>query len=320
MSEDASKIEATPGFSASLHGWVLPVAGLACVGLLAGAHLLGWVGDGPVASIASLAYGLALVGIAVRAGFERSSSRIRAVVMTYAVAFAVVGLYPAYVELFPGAPTATAQLGESQRAMALPSGGSYRLVVSAPLASGRDAHVNYRLKVGTEPLDGVLERVTTYQRVRRGSAMPVAEDHNVSAHEVRIADGASVVLDSVSGEASGTALTVNAFKILPPWLVYALMALLLVVGTVLEGRLLARGALSMTCGAAILFGLLIKTTNPATILGPVLGSALLAAGGGALLGSALASIGRRLFADREPVPSEKRGRARSSGGAEARGA
>lgn len=290
----------------ALRGWILPVAGLALAGLVAAGYLLGLLGDRAVAGLASLAFGATLAIIALRAGLERSSAGIRAAVAGYAALLAAVGLYPAYEELLPGEPAAVGQLGAEQGSMALPSGGAYRLVVSAPLSRGREARITYRLKAGGETLEGVLERVTTYQRGRRGGAMPVAEDHDVSTHELTIPGDARVSLDSVAGEGSGTLLTVRAYKVLPPWLVYALMGLVIAAGTYLEGRLSARGALSMSGSAAALFGVLLKTTNPAAILGPVLGSALLAAGGGALGGSALASLGRRLFASQDGAPEDRR--------------
>ncbi len=304
------------GLGSALPGWVLPVAGLAAAGLLAAGYLLGFLGDRAVAAVASLAFGAALAVIAVRAGFERASSQIRAAVVAYAALMVAVGLYPAYQELMPGEPDAVGLLGAEQRSMALPSAGAYRLVVSAPLSGGREARITYRLRAGGEALDGVLERVTTYQRVRRGGAMPVAEDHNVSAHELTVGDGARVDLDSVAGEASGTALTIRAYKVVPPWLVYALMGLMLAAGTYLEGRLSARGALSMTGAAAALFGILLKTTNPAAVLGPVLGSALLAAGGGALAGSVLGSVGRKLFAPKEAAAGPGRRPAAAQGKAQ----
>lgn len=306
MSQGRSAVDEGPsgeGHGPALQAWILPVAGLAAAGLVAAGYLLGFLGDRAVATVASLAFGAALAIIALRAGFERASSRTRAAVAGYAALMVAVGLYPAYQELAPGEPSVEGRLGSEQRSLALPSGGAYRLVVSAPLSGSREARVAYRLKVGGEALDGVLERVTTYQRVRRGGAMPVAEDHNVSAHELTVPDGAPrVELDSVTGEATGVQLTVRAYRVLPPWLVVALTLLMLAAGTFLEGRLSARGALSMSGAAAALFGVLLKTTDPASVLGPVLGSALLAAGGGALAGSVLGSIGRKLFAPKEGAP------------------
>lgn len=282
---------------------ILPVAGLVAAGLVAAGYFLGFLGDRAVAAIVALAFVAVQVVIAVGKGFKRASSRTRAAVAGYAALMAVVGFFPAYEELVPGEPAAIGELGEEQRTLALSSGGAYRFVVSSPLAGSREERVSYRLKVGREVVDGVLERVTTAQRAQRGGAAPVADALYVSTRKLTVpSDAARVELDSVAGGASGAQLTVRAYKVLPPWITYAVAALMLAVGIYLEIRLSADGALSMTGASAVLFGVLFRTAHPLTVL--VL--ALIAAGAGDLLGSALGSIGRELFAPKAGAPEAAR--------------
>jgi hypothetical protein len=309
MSEDSQKsnAEAYPAGNRVLKGLALPIVALVLAAGVAIAYFSGALADEQIAEMIALAFVLILFGFAVKAGFESRHGLMRLAVVAYALLFFLVGLYPATVELMPGKPVVEGQLSENQRTLALPLPGSYRLLVSSPLKQGGDARLAYKIRAGESSLEGALERVYSYRRVRRGNAMRISEDHDVESHDLK-AEGnpPTLTLDSMSGESTGSALTVRAFRVVSPLAIHGAMALLLLLGMFLEAKIAARGALTMTGATAVCFGLLITSASPGSVLGPVLGSVLLGAGGGALGGSLLAAVGRKLFKAPERA---KKGRA-----------
>ena len=293
----------------ALLSWGPLVGALLLVGALGLAFFFGLVGERTVAVVAAAAFALMLAGIGVHAGFERRDARLRGAAVLFGLGLLVVTGLPASSVLLPGRPEASAVLGSSGEGFALPAAGAWRLVVAARLARKGESKVEYRLRVGDEELEGRLERVRAAGRGRRGPAIPVEEEHDVQAHEVRVAAaGARVRLESLEGKPAGAGLTVQAYRTVAPGLLWALIAGLLAAGAFLEGRFPARGGFAMPAVAAALFGLIVLSA-PRAALGPVLGAALLGAGGGVVGGTLLRVIGTALFGR----PAVERRRAGVSG-------
>lgn len=288
------------------YGWVLPVGALAAIGAVALAYFFGLLGEAVVAMIASVLFAVVLAGVIVHAGFESPNGAVRAATLLCAVlTLGVIG-YSSAVVLVPGSPVATNTLREPGASMALPAPGSYRLQVSARLPASGEPRIAYRLGGGAGSVEGVIERVFGTARARRGPATRVAQDHDMAGNALMVAGEPPLIkLESLRGEGSKGGVTVRAFKVLSPSVIWAVVGLLLALATVLEGRL--RRSQSMlvasVVGAAI-FVPMIEWATPRSAMGPVLGSALLATGGGVFGGALLGAIGRKLFGPRNPVEPE----------------
>jgi membrane-bound ClpP family serine protease len=124
------------------------------------------------------------------------------------------------------------------------------------------------------------------------------------AHELAV-PGASprLVLDQIT---AGQQVLVQAFSTLPAALVWALMALVLVLAAFVEAKAQSSGTVAMAGAAAVLFGFIIETADQRSMALGTLWGALLAAGGGAVLGTVLGAVGRRVF---KAEPAGPRGQA-----------
>ncbi len=303
MAEQEKSGTSAPSSADGLPGWLLPVVGLVLAGGLAAAYLLGFVGDQLVAEVLAAGFVIVLAAIALKAGLGPAANpAMKGLSVAYVALFLFVALYPATKSLLPGQPAAEGTLSAQGDKLALPGAGTYRILVHTPLHEGSEARVSYTIKAGNSSVEGTLERTYAYRRARRGAAVRVSEDHDVDAHQVTVGDPAQVSLDSVRTDSRGgtASLTVRAYPLLPPVVMWLAMGLVVVAGAFLEAKLSVKGAMSMTGAAAISFAFLIDSANPGSALGPVMGSALLGAGGGALGGSFMGWAGHKLFPPAEP--------------------
>ncbi|MBI5542712.1 MAG: hypothetical protein HY901_02410 [Deltaproteobacteria bacterium] len=271
---------------------VAVVVALLGAGGIALAYFFNWVSDQLVGLFVAGAFATVLAVLVVRVALDLVQPGLRYGAFALVLGMACVALYPASVALHLGRPSASATLDEGNSTLALPSGGHYQVLVSGHLGESRDARITYRLKAGEEVVDGALERAYMTRRARRGAAIQVPEDHDLAAHEIAVPD-ASPSLTLETG--TKAAMLVQAFHILPPALVWALMLLVALAGMFLESRAPSNGTLVMSAVAAGCFGLIIKTATPSSMAWATLWGALLAAGGGAVGGSILAAIGKKVF-------------------------
>jgi hypothetical protein len=253
---------------AGLPGWLLYALLGLVVAAVAIAYLLGSIHETALAMILASAFVVFLSGMALKSFFTEGGAAARASAVPYALLMLFAGLYPAKLAFMPGKPTAEGLLTGLHQSLSLPSGGSYHLLVSAPIRGSGEGQVSYRLRVGDQSLDGRLERVFVYRRAGRRGSVRVPEDHSVASHEVQLGGG------------------------VPPRIEVERLQ-----GVETDSRKSSRGSISMAGAAAACFGALIESANPdpESSLGAVVVSALLAAGGGALVGSALGWIGRKVL-------------------------
>lgn len=240
---------------------IVALLGLA---LLAGglglAYALGAFSEQMIGSLIAIAFVAMLVFLVARVALGTASSGLRNALGLMTLGMAAVALYPASVALHLGHPVATATLGDLETSLALPSGGSYRVLVSGRLHEGHDARIAYRLNAGGESVDGALERQYMTRRARRGAAIQVPEEHDVEAHDVTVSGAPpALVLESVSGKAQ---LQIQAYRVLPPGLAWAVMAAVLLAAAFLDAKVAANGVVASAAAAAVCFGLSIKTGNP----------------------------------------------------------
>lgn len=276
-------------------GWK-PLVGAAVVvvvGMGVGCFF-GWIRESVIGLVLAGAFAATLAGIALNAAFSRLSGLPRAGGILLAALIVVVCLYPAREMIAPGSPEVEGRVSLQSPELALKPG-SWRLLVSSHLSAGSDATVSYILHAGSETLEGTLERVMSRQRAGRRGSIEVVEDHDIVAHEVTLRGGDTAVrLDTLSGRSTTNDLLIRAYPALPSWTLFAVIGALVALGIALEAKFKARSAFTMTAVAALCFGLLIRTASLGSTIGPVVYSALLAAGGGALGGSLLSGLIKRV--------------------------
>ena len=304
-----SASESTGGEGGVSKGLLLGVAGAVAIGGVALAYFFNVVSDQVVGILIAGAFTLVLALMVLKVGLEQAKPVQRYASLALVLGIAFAALYPAKVALHLGHPDASATMSETNKTLKLTSGGEYHVLVSGHLGEGREAKISYRLKAGDLVIDGALERQYATRRARKGAAIQVAEDHDLMAHEVNVS-GASpqLVLDQIT---AGQQVLVQAYAMMPQELVWALMALVALLGMFVETKAPSSGTVVMAAAAAICFGIIIETADQRSMALGTLWGSLLAAGGGAVMGSVLGGIGKKIF---KAEPVGPKGKAEKKGG------
>ncbi|MGC4113507.1 MAG: hypothetical protein QM765_02335 [Myxococcales bacterium] len=305
MSDEGKANEAkeTSGGEGVSKGMVAGIAlALAAAGI-ALAYFLNLVSDQVVGILVAGAFALILALMVLKVALEQVKPAIRYSAFALVLGMAFASIYPAKVALHLGHPDASATLSEASKTLALTSGGEYHVLVSGHLGQGQDAKISYRLKAGESTAEGALQREMATRRARKGAGYQVAEDHDVMAHELAVPSAdPKLVLDQVS---SGQQVLVQAFSTLPQPLLWALLALVLLLGMFVEAKAPSSGTVVMAAAASVCFGLIIATADQRSGVGGMLGSALLGGFGGAVLGSILGVVGKKVFKAEPAGPKGK---------------
>jgi hypothetical protein len=302
----------------ALSSWILPVAGLALVGVVGGLYTAGYLGEELTASLVVLAAAVAVALFCVRAALDRRrDGSVRALAFGAAALSLASVAVPALRSVNPGDPLFAGDVGMVDDTVAIPEGvtGRVHVLVSGRLPDRGEPQVTFTL-TGTEPpLEGHLERTIGTARVGRSGRARVAQDHTADYYAARLAPGARALkLERLSGEL-GSRLHVSVFRdpIPVPGGPWVLAALALLLACLADARMGKANHLAVAVGMAVAFGLLVTYhATPASAVGPAVGGVVLGALLGALGGWIVGAIVRRLV-----PPAPKRAAPRANGAAAA---
>ncbi len=267
------------------------------IGLAIG-HFLDWISGQIIGSFIAGGFVVVLALLVVRVALQTVRPVLRMALFLYVLLFAAVAIYPASEALRLGRPSSSGIVSESNRSLALPSEGIYRVLVRGHLSTGSDARISYRFKAGEAGFEGALTRDYVVRRARRGPGIQGVEDHDLKVHEVSVTGSpATLVLDSIGG---GTELTLEAFRVVPELVIWLFMGLVALAGMFLEAKAPSNGTVVMTGASAVFFGLIIKIATPTSMGSATFWSALLGAGGGAIGGSILNAAAKKIFGVAKP--------------------
>lgn len=283
----------------ALTGWILPVALLAAVAVVAGLYLLGIATEELTAALAVAAVALGSALLVARPGLTRTGAD-RTLTVAAAVATALVVLLTAVPTVYPNRALFEGELSAEGDHIPLPPDavGQIRLLVVGHLRKEGQGAATYVLGGAKRPVEGKLERLYRSVRVGRSGRARVEADHTADWYDATIPKGATALtLRRLSGELGGPLLVSGHRPLLPaPW-PWVLSGLTLALAAVAEARLAKKNMVAVPAGMALAFGLLVTANaTPYAAVGPVLGALALGAAGGSLAGWAAGAIARRLLA------------------------
>ncbi len=285
----------------ALTSWILPVALLAAVAVVAGLYLLGVATEEQTAALAVAAVALGSAFLVARPGLSRTGAD-RTLAVAAAAATALVVLLSALPTVYPGRPLFEGQLSAEGDQLPLPPGaaGRIRLLVVGHLRKEGQGTASYVLGGAARPVEGKLERLYRSVRVGRSGRARVEADHTADWYDATIPEGATALtLRRVTGEMGGPLQVYGHRPLLPyPW-PWVLSGLTLALAALAEARLAKKNMVAVPSGMALAFGLLVTANaTPYAAVGPVMGALALGAAGGSLAGWAAGAIARRLLAAR----------------------
>lgn len=269
-----------------------------------------------LATLVVIAVALGVAVYLVRPSFEEGrEAGTRALAAAAAVVTVVATALPALRTVHPGDPAFSGEVQAPGDTVPIPDGfaGPVRLLVSGKLAGRGEPRVAFTISGTRQPVEGKLERTFGYARVGRSGRARVAQDHDTDFFPAAIAPGGGALrLEQIQGGLVSPLRIAVYREPIPvaggPWV---LAALALLLAAVADARLGGRNNLSVACGMAVAFGLLVTyNATPASAIGPAAGGVVLGAIVGSLAGWAVAAIVRRV------VPPVRR-RAAGRGGAAA---
>ena len=305
MPEPTSPTPISLWLEEALSGWGLPAAALALVAIAGVLYLTGRLGEGWVAAAIVVAVAVLAAGYLAReAVAPRVDLLARNMLWASAAGVLVLATWPAVRTVVPGAPMAAGDLGAVGDTLALPRGGTVRVLVQAQLPSEGTPTVGFRIGGVQPPAEGRLERTYSYARVGRGGRTRVAHDHSSMYLEARVAPGGTLRLDRLTGEPVGP-LHVAVFpEPLPTWLFIAIALVIAVGGAIADARLRKGNAAAVTAMALAFAIIVTENATPASAIGTTFGAILLGAISGAIAGVVLAAVARRIV----PPPASRAAR------------
>jgi hypothetical protein len=292
-----------------LAGWVLPVAGLSLLAILALLYVTGVATEEVTAAIAVVLVALAASLLMARAALgQEGAARWLPLVAAVATLLAVV--LPAVPTVWPGKPLFEGELGVEGDRVSVPAGvgGRIRLLVTGKLRGSGEPSASYVISGAQEPIEGRLERTYGYSRIGRSGRARVAHDHVGDWYDAQLPAGlVDLTLQRLNGQLGGR-LAVSAYRapVPLPGGSWGLAALALVVAAVAEARAGRKNGVAVPAGMALAFGLLVTyNATPLSAVGPVVGGVLLGALAGSLVGWIAAAIARRVLAPPAAKPVVK---------------
>jgi hypothetical protein len=157
---------------------------------------------------------------------------------------------------FPGAPIAVAELRRDGKALEVPSGGLYAVIVDGRFTTteGRATRLGrYRLEAssaGRQPriIDGSFEDRFGYQRVGRRGTAPVEYQHTSQRHVARLPDGTSLRVAEIDASLEPW-LRVSLYPTPSPWIFTVLGVAGVLAALVLEKRVDGDGSATTATSA-----------------------------------------------------------------------
>lgn len=301
----------------ALSGWMVPVAALVAVGVVALLYFVGIASEDVTATVVVAAAGVTAGLYLVRPALDRANpAGGRWLAAAAALLTCVATVVPALPTVRPGDPIFSGEVAQVDDTVAVPRGvaGPVRLLVWGKLAPGGEPSITFTISGTREPIDGKLERTFGYTRIGRGGRARVAHDHTADFYPAEIPPGATALkLDRLRGQLVSPLHVAVYREPIPiaggPWV---LAAVALLAACLADARLGLRNNLAVASGMAVAFGLLVTyNATPAAAVGPAVGGIILGALVGSLAGWIAGAIVRRL------VPPEKRRAPGKSGGAAA---
>jgi hypothetical protein len=230
-----------------------------------------------------------------------------------AIIWGLCAAYPIYWGIFPGEPVASGRLGEegSQVVLQAPDGGK-AVYVHAKIKGSGEIQAPYKIDAswsgGGKAVEGSLSRNIARVRVgRRGSGTQVTE-HNEEKHYLGVTRGpVTVKLESKDTQLDNE-VTVELRRALVPPIALIVLASLLFVAAVAMDRVLdpkGRTYLGTAAAFSLVFALYygLDQARPHRVIGPAIGSALVAVFTGALGGGAISWIVKKMTPEKKRRPA-----------------
>ncbi len=305
----------------ALTGWIVPAAAIAAAVVTGALYVAGLVSEVATAVLVAVAAPLAVALVMLRPALETGrAAGSRALLGVTALLTLLVTVVPALQAILPGAPLFAGDVGIEGETIAVPSGveGRIRLLVAGHLREGGEPQVTFAFTGARQPIEGKLERTTSYARVGRLGRTRVTHDHISDWYEGVLSPGtAALRLDRLQGHL-GSRLEVSVYRDWLPHAVQVLVAfLVLLLAAGADARGGVQGNTAVLSGMALAFGLLVSfNATPAAAVGPAVGGVILGAVIGALAGGAAGWLGRKVVPATRRQPPGK-GEKRSSGAAAA---
>jgi hypothetical protein len=289
----------------ALSGWLLPVAAIAVVAVVALLYLGGFISDALTATLVIVAVAVGLALYVAREAFDpRRDGASRALAGAAAALTLFATSWSALRTVHPGEPIFSGELGQVDETMAVPAAaaGHVRFLISGRLPERGDPSVSFTVSGTRDPVEGKLERTYSNARVGRSGRARIAHDHTADFYEAFIPEGTRALkLDRVAGQL-GSRLRLEAFRdpMPMPWGPWIVAALAVLLAAAAEARLGRKSDLSVAAGMGAAFGLLVTfNATPDTAVGPTVGGVVLGAMAGALGGWIAGAIVRRFV---QPAP------------------
>ncbi len=305
----------------ALTSWILPVAAIAAVAGTGALYAAGLVSEVSTAALVAVAAPVAVAVVMVRPALEAGrDAGSRALLVAAAILTLVVTVVPALQAILPGPPLLGGDVGIEGETIPVPAGigGRVRLLVAGRLKEGGEPQVTFAFTGTREPIEGKLERTTSYARVGRLGRERVTHDHTSDWYEGVLSPGATALrLARLQGQLGGR-LQVLVYR---DWLPHGLQTIaalaVLLLAAVADARAGVKGSSAVDSGMSLAFGLLVSfNATPASAVGPAVGGVILGAMGGALAGAVADWIGRKLVPAARKRPAGK-GEKRPDGAAAA---
>lgn len=305
----------------ALTSWILPVAAIAAVVGTGALHAAGLVSEVSTAALVAVAAPVAVTLVMVRPALEAGrDAGSRVLLVAAAVLTLIATAVPALQAILPGAPLFGGDVGIEGETIAVPGGidGRIRLLVAGRLRDGGEPQATFVFSGTQQPIEGKLERTTSYARVGRLGRERVTHDHISDWYEGVLSPGVSGLrLDRLQGQLGGR-LQVTVYR---DWMPHGLQLivsfLVLLLAALADARAGIKGYAAVYSGMSLAFGLLVSfNATPAAAVGPAVGGVVLGAMGGALAGAVADWLGRKLVPAARKRPAGK-GEKRPDGAAAA---
>ena len=305
----------------ALAGWILPVAAIAVVVATGALYAAGLVSEVTTAALLAVAAPLAVTVVMLRPALEGGrDAGSRALLIVAAALTLLVTMVPALQAILPGDALFGGDVGIEGETIAVPPGvdGRIRLLVAGRLREGGEPSATFVFTGTRQPIEGKLERTTSYARVGRLGRTPVTHDHTSDWYEGVLSPGTSALrLDRLQGHLGGR-LQISVYRDwLPHGLQVVVALLVLLLAALADARAGIQGNAAVLSGMTLAFGLLVSfNATPAAAVGPAAGGVILGAVIGALAGAVAGWLGRKLVPAARKRPGGK-GERRPNGAAAA---
>jgi hypothetical protein len=288
-------------FEDAWDGWLKYAALVVGLGLFYLLYQMEVFSERSMGLVLALGVGVGTVLSAVGSAREHAGEGSKKTMLfAFAAIWGLTVAYPIVWGIFPGAPVASAKLGEegSQAVLQAPDGGK-AIYVRAKIKGSGEIQAQYKLETswsgGGKPVEGALSRNLARVRVgRRGSGVQVTE-HNEEKHYLGVTHGpVTVKLESKDSTLDTDVFVELRRALVPPIALIVIASILFVIALALDRVIDPKGRtyLGTAAGFSLVFALYygLDQARPSRVIGPAIGSALVAIFTGALGGAAIAWI------------------------------